>query len=908
MNLWRRWLRRLRARLSRERLETEMDEEMRFHVQMEAEELERTEGLDPKEARRRALVAFGGVEQVKEHAREVRRVRWLEDLIQDARLGLRGMRRAPGFTAVAVLTLALGIGANTTIFSVVDATVLRPSPYPDADRLVLPRITVSGADYRGPSSMAWSYPKFEVLRESERVFESVAGFRVREANVRAGDTPVRLEYEAVTEAYFDVLDVAPALGRGFVPIGADESVQPAVAVVSHGLWQRRWGGDPAVLGATLTLGDVQTEVVGVMPPGFRGLSGAADAWVPVGLMPRLAYPAVLEEPGAHWLDVVARLEVGVTDEALADEMARLGAVVEEAHPAPAPFAGRTTWSADAVPLAGAQSDPLARRSLLAMLGAVGFVLLIACVNLANLTMARATARGRELAVRAALGSGRGRLVRQLLTESVLLALVGGAVGAAVAFWASDVVTALRPVQAFDADVAANELLGFDAVAVDARVLAFTLVLSVLTGILFGLAPALRASRTNLAGALKQAGAAVLGRGRAGLGARGALVTVEIALSLVLLVGAGLLLESFARLQAIDPGFRVENLLAFRVDPQLSGDGTESAVALHSDLMDRIRALPGVEGVSVDKCTPLSRDCNSTVTLSRDGRPLSDAERARVSVHFVGPDHFDVLGVPVVRGRGFTPDDRAGARRVVVISESAARALWPGEDAIGRTLGIGMAGLDGDTAGVVVGVVGDVRYGAIESPPAPAVYVPDLQSTWASTAVLVRATRDPESLIPALRRAVRAVDDDLPLYDVRTMGQRVGQQLSLSRFAAVLLGAFSVLALLLAAVGVYGVMAEAVQRRTHEVGLRMALGASRRHVLRMVVRQSARPIVLGLVLGIPAAYALTRAMSSLLYDVGTTDAGTYAAVAVGLGLVALAASYVPARRAAGVDPLKALRSE
>jgi predicted permease len=833
----------------------------------------------------------------------------MNTLIQDVRYAIRTLWKSPAFTLVCILTLALGIGANTAIFSVINATFLKALPFREPDRLVLASIEISGVRGTRVDTLPWSYPKFRTFLQTQRSFASVAGFNDENVNLTGVGDPERLRMEAVSASYFPTLGVPALLGRTFL---AEEDSTPsthAVVILSHALWQSRFGGDTSVLGRTLTLNKVPFTVVGIAPAGFEGLSGSIDVWVPMMMVPTLTYPEALEERWSHWFEVVARLRPGTSLEQARSEVAAAGDIVHRAHRAPFDESA-SRGSAFIAPLREARSDPMIRRSIAVLLGAVGFVLLIACANVANLLIARAAGRQREIGIRLALGAGRGRLVRQLLTESMLLAIAGGLGGVLLALWATDLLSALRPERTASWGIRSSELLDLSSLAVDGRVLAFAFALSLVTGLLFGLLPAIGASRPSLTDALKEGlsgRSRSLGSGRR-LTGRGVLVAAEVAMALVLLIGAGLLVRSFALRQGVDMGFDPRNILTLRMDPA-EGDYTRAtAPRMHQAVMERLAALPGVVAVSVDKCTPLSSACNGSVVTRIDEKEFRlDATDAVIGVHFIGTDHLRVLGVPLLRGRTFTLQDRQGSPRVVLINEAAARKWWPGQDPVGRRMSVGI-GYFRDSTAEVVGVIGNVNYGAIEAGPEPAVFIPNLQYSSPGTFILIRTVGDPSGLVSAVRREVLAVDASLPVFSVRTMEERLGDALSRARFGSLLLAVFAGIALLLAAVGVYGVMAYAVTQRTHEMGVRLALGADRGDLLRLVLSQGAWLAAVGIAVGLAASVVLTRVLSGLLYGVSPTDLPTFAAISVALGTAALLATYVPARRATRVDPMQALRGE
>ena len=828
-------------------------------------------------------------------------------LWQDIRYSLRTMRKGPSFTVVAILSLALGIGANTTIFSAVNALLIRPLPFHEPERLVMPYRTE--AEEHTTTSL-WSYPKFAALRDSNQVFAQVAAFAKLDFPLTDTDNPEKLPVELVSASYFPLLGIEAAQGRTFT---AEEDATPgahAVALISYELWQRRFGGSASVSGQTLSLNRVPLTIIGVMPQGFRGQSGTCEAWVPMMMAPQLTFPRRLTNAGSHWHEVVARLKPGISEPQAQAAMALVNARVQAADP-------RQTEpeTISLVKIREAKTDPAIKRSLLILFAAVGFVLLIGCANIANLLLAKATTRRKEIAIRLALGASRRRIVRQLLTESILLALAGGVVGLLLALWGVELLTALNPMSNPAARAKYELIREFNTFRLDGRVLAFNVLLSCLAGVLFGIVPALRASRPDVNEALKDGGEAQrhapLGESFRGLarffGLRNALIVAEIAATLVLLIGAGLMLRSFARLQATQLGFDPEHVLTARL--HLPRDYESDKVANFSaQLLERAKRLPGVEAASISISTPLSAN-SSAAALKIAGRtPTPGEPRATVGYHVIAPEHFTTLHIPVLRGRAFDAQDKASGPRVVVINQAAARKYWPNEDPIGQRVWLSI-GWQQDEFAEVVGIVGDVKYRNVEEAAAPDVYLPYTQTPEEPpTFVLVRAAGDTGALSAALRREVTALDRNVPLSDVKTMTERGRDATARTRFGALLLGVFAALALLLASVGVYGMMAYAVLRRTREIGIRIALGAQRADVLRLVMRDGVVLTLSGLALGLAGALAATRVLRSQLYGVGPFDLFTFVVVSALLAVVALLANYIPARRATRVDPLVALRYE
>jgi predicted permease len=816
--------------------------------------------------------------------------------LQDLRYGVRMMLRNPGFAAVAILSLALGIGANTSIFSIINATLLSPPPFKEPDRLMMVQRLDAAAGQEAPSY--WSYPKFEILRQTGEAFEQVAAFSNQNFPLTDTDSPERLQVEVVSASYFPLLGVEAYKGRVFAPEEDQTPGKHPVALIGHGLWQRRFGSDAGVIGQTISLNKVPFTVVGVLPEGFKGQVDTAEVWVPMMMAPALTFPRRLAAPHAHWHQVIARLRQGVSQAEAQDEADAIAARIAEALPA------RGAQQAEAIKvtsLAEARVDPAIRKSFLILLVAVGAVLLIACMNVASLLLAKAVSRQKEIAIRLALGASRPRLIRQLLTESMLLGCIGGAGGLLMALWTIEALGPLKPANA-QASIYLRAL-DFSSAQVDGQVLAFNIALSLLTGALFGIIPAIQASRPDINETLKEGGdnSASTLRSLRRVSSRNLLVVGEIAIALVLLTCAGLMIRSFARLQAIQTGFEPDGLLTLKV--QLPKYSESAAAGFYEQLLARVSALGGVESATVASSTPLSSN-SSGALMKVEGRP---DQMSAVGLHSVGPDHFKTLRIPLVKGRPFADYDRAGSKRVAIVSEAAAGQFWPGEDPIGKRVHLSV-GWEPTEFAEVVGVVGDVKYKKIEQPAEPDVYLPYLQPTEDPAFVIVRTEESPASLVAALRREVLALDRNVPLFDIKTMKERTAAATSRTRFSALLLAIMAGLALLLAVTGIYGVMAFAVSGRTREIGIRMALGAQHKDVLRMVMLDGVVLTAAGLVIGLGAALFATRALGSQLYGVGTTDPVTFAAVSLVLALVALVACYVPARRATRVDPTVALRYE
>jgi putative ABC transport system permease protein len=885
------WLRglyaRVRALFRSEAIHREIDEEMRFHIDMRAEENVRS-GMSPEEARRDAERRFGRLTRVKEQGYEVRGGRWLESLWRDCRYGARALRKSPGFTVAALLTLALGIGANTAIFSVVNELLLRPLPYPDAERLVMLWEVTPEGRHQNTTSRA----NFRSWREQSKSFEGMAAFSDQRLSLSGDGNPEEVSVQLATPELFRVLGVGPILGR----VITDEDERPGtpdVAVLSYGFWQRRFGGDPHVVGKPITLNGAPYTVVGILPAGFQwhirkrsGTGKAAEIWTVLS-MPTGEGSAT----SGRFLSVVARLKPGVSTEQAGAEMKTIAARLEQDSK------HNKGYTAEVVPLRE-QFVGNVRPALLVLLGAVGLVLLIACANVANLMLSRVAAREKEIALRTALGARRRRVVRQLLTESLLLALLGSLLGLLVAWWGIGALVAISP----------RDLVNLQGVGLNLTVLAWTLAVSLLTGIIFGVAPALEATRMNLNDTLKEGGKGAGGQGARSRRLRGALVVSEVALALVLLVGAGLLVKSFARLRKIDAGFNTENVLTMVVRlPDAKYKEASQIVGFFREAGERIRALPGVRSVGMVNFLPLYGGLGSATGFTVEGRPAPPpGQEPHTNVRAADSGYFGAMGIPLLRGRNFKDFEDAEARHVVLISESMARQHFPGEDPLGKRISVDM--FDKPNPTEIVGVVGDVRYDSLTDEAEPTVYFPHPELTYSFMTLVIRTDGDPAEMAPAVRHALSAIDPDQPVSDVRTMNQVMADTVGRARFNTLLLGLFAGLATLLATVGIFGVMNYSVTLRTREIGLRMALGAKPARVMMLILRQGLLLTLIGIGVGLAGALALTRLMSGLLFGVGATDPATFAAIVLLLAVVSLIACYIPARRATRIDPLIALRYE
>ena len=872
---------RLYGLLYKKRIEQEMDEEMRFHIGMRMREsIER--GLKPDDAGLDAQRRFGNLERIKDAARDIRGGGMLETLLQDARFGIRTMLKSPGFTLVAVLALALGIGANTAIFSVVNAVLLRPLPYRNPERVV--RIYESNPARNAPT-FSISPANYLDWKKQSQVFESMAAYsRQQNLTLTGGDRAQQVVGARVSAEMFPMLGINPALGRAFLP-EEDRTGGERVVVISHGLWQRGFGADQNLLGRMLTLDQESYTVIGVMPAGFQLPNNDAELWMPLTLSPNQMNRA------ERALRVLARLKPDKTLEQARAELGEIARRLEEQYPQSNLGWGVVIRSLDEV-IVGDEF----RQALLVLLGAVGFVLLIACANVANLLLARAAARRKEIAVRIALGAGRLRLVRQLLTESLMLALMGGAAGFLLAVWGVGALVSLSP----------GNIPRVDEISVDTSVLGFTLLVSLLTGIVFGIVPALQASQSDLHGTLKEAG-----RSSSESFTRrrllSLLVVSEATLALVLLVGAGLLIKSFVRLQAVDPGFNPANVQVMQlVLPKAKYAEDHQIQFFYQQLLQRIAALPGVQSVAAASGVPMSGG-NSMNAFSVEGRPAHPAgKQDAADYRTVTPNYFSTMGIRLLKGRYLTEQDHKQAPSALLINETMMRRFFADEDAIGKQ--ISLAGLE-DKSFTVVGVVRDVRELNLETEARPAMYMSHTQAPASrSMSLVVRTAFDPAQLSAAMRSEVTALDKEQPVANMRTMKRIVSDSIAQPRFTTILLSVFAAIALILAATGIYSVMAYSVTQRTHEIGIRMALGARAADVLRMVVRQGMVLALAGVATGLLMAFGLTRLMSGLLYGVSASDPVIYAGVALLLTSVAILACYIPARRATKIDPIIALRYE
>jgi putative ABC transport system permease protein len=866
----------------KESVDQELTEELRAHVDLLTDQKIR-EGLEPEAARRAALLEIGGLEQVKERVREVRMGRPLDDLSQDLRYALRGLRKHRAFTAVAVITLALGIGANTAIFTVINTVLLRPLPYENPDQLVVLTETVSDRP------VGVSYQNFVDWRTQNSVFENVTALRPRESfNLTGAGDSERLQGRLVSANFLSTLGIKPIRGRDFLADDDQPNAAP-VAIISHALWQRRFGADESITGKQVTLNGQEFTVIGITPANFR-YGAEADITVPIGLSAE-RFKLRGKDPG---ITAFARLKPGTSIDNANAELNTIAARLEQQYP--------DTNTGRRVRLESLRESVVGdiRPTLLTLLGAVGFVLLIACANVANLLLTRSAGRQREMAIRTALGAGRMRILRQLFTESMVLALAGGVVGLLLAIWGTSVLSSYIP----------EGIPRMGELSVDGSVLAFTFGASLITGLFFGLAPALQSAKTNLTETLKEGERnSSPGHNRAGQ----FLVISEVALTLVLLVGAGLLVKSFWRLSQVNPGFDPQNVLAMQISINARPDEGPRVDNFLTGVQQRVQQLPGVQSVSVSNGLPFEGANFPPIVL--EGKPAPPpGQDLNGLLYTVSPDYFKTMRIDLIRGRLFSTEDRKDTPPVALVDDVFARQYFPNEDPIGKRFKLNTPDADSRE---IIGVVRHVEHSSLEGRTTniPEFYFNFDQLPLATLPryvrrvnLLVRTTVEPLSLAGSVRNQIAALDKEQAVFNVRSMEQALAQSVAARRFSMILLAVFALLALTLAAVGIYGVISYSVAQRTREVGIRMALGARTIDVLNLVVRDGLKLVFVGIVVGLAGALLLTRLMTALLFGVTATDAVTYVTVALGLIIVALIACCIPARRATKVDPLVALRFE
>jgi putative ABC transport system permease protein len=875
-------------KLNRRRAEQEAEEEIQTHLELETSEKIEA-GLSPEEARYAARRAFGSAALAKEDSRTVWGLRTLETLWQDLRYGVRTLMKRPGFAFVTILTLALGIGATTAIFSVVNGVLLRALPYYEPERLVMVWADrpILQAQF-GLEAFPVAVADFIDWRNQNQVFEQMAALAATRMNLTGGGDPESVVGLHASASFFKLLHVPFVVGRAFLP-EEDRAGADRVVVISHGFWQQRYGADPKLIGQKITLDNEAYTVIGVTAPDFqfprRGevpyLGGATKVDL---YLPNAFTPEEMNNRFQSSMMVIARLKPGASVGQASSEMNAIASRLTEQYP-------QTNTDK------GVRLEPLhqqvvgkAGTTLLVLLGAVGFVLLIACANVANLLLARAAGRQKEMAIRAALGAGRWRVVRQLLTESLLLAISGGAAGLLLAWWGVELLLAIAPdslPRAYD-------------IRLDARVAGFTLLVSLLTGIVFGLLPALQASKINLVVTLKEGGRDAAGLLRRRL--RGFLVVGEVALAFVLLIGAGLLIRSFARLTEVDPGIDPRGVLTMDILLPFAKYGDGRSVTFFQQTLERVRALPGVEAAATVNALPLS-GAQAAAGFAIEGRPSPTEESFNAGMHIISPDFFKTFRVPLIKGRLIAESDGAKAPPVVVVNESLARIYFPNEDPLGKHIII-------NVPRAIVGVVGDMKHSALDEKDKREIYLPMAQVPFPTTqmSLAVRVSGDPMQMVAAVRGQIWAVDKDQPILNIETMERLMSKSVAPRRFNLLLLGTFALVGLALAGVGLYGVMSYTVTQRTREIGVRMALGAQKGDVLRLVIREGMKLSLIGALLGLGGALALTRLLKSLLFDMSATDPLTFIVIAAVLIIVALLACWIPAQRAAGMDPLVSLRVE
>ncbi|HEU0176230.1 MAG TPA: ABC transporter permease [Blastocatellia bacterium] len=874
----------IRRLVHRRRAERELDEEIRAHLEMEVER-NVAEGMAPEDARLAARRSFGSVALSKEDSRSMWGLRSLEIFWQDLRYGQRMLLKNPGFTTIAVLTLSLGIGANTAIFTLLDKVLFRPLPVERPDQLV------TFVEDAGGAPAIFSYPLYAELRDRNDVLSGVIAYEQRPFSMNDGNQSERVIGQIVSGNYFAALGVRPALGRFFLP---EEDRTPGthpVVVISHGLWRRRFGADPAVIGKTLNLNAYRYTVVGVAPSEFTGTTRgtANDVYAPIMMYAQMGDVCPLDNRNCGWLSLIGRLKPGVSRQ---QAQSALATPVDDAtRNFPSKNADNIGDPTIVFLMDGSRghTDRVKDLStpLKLLMGVVGFVLLIACANVANLLLSRASARRKEIAVRLAIGAGRWRIVRQLLTESAILAALGGGAGLLVANWFTGLLLRFQQ-QTNDVPRALDGSL-------DERAMGFTLGLALVTGIVFGLAPALVASKPDFVAALKEETPG-LGRVARRLSLRNLLVVAQVALSLVVLIGAGLCVKSLRALQAIDPGFEPAKVVTASFDLGKNGYNEARGRQFIGRFAERVAALPGVEAVSFARVVAFS-DVPWVGPLIIEGSIPQP-----VNTNLISPNYFRTLGASLAQGREFTALDTAGAPLVAVVNEAAARRYWPGQEVVGKRI------VRGSQFAEVVGVVRNTKEKGLTADPRPALYLPLLQNYIPELTLHVRTATPSQTLLAAVRREVQTLDPTLPVYNLQTLAQQKDGSLYTERLAATLLALFGLLALSLAAVGIYGVLSYAVTERTREMGIRLALGANSRDLLRLVVWQGLTLTLIGLVIGVGASLALTRLIATLLFGVSATDPLTFIVIPLLLTVVALLACWIPARRATRVDPLVALRYE
>jgi predicted permease len=877
---------RIRAWLSPDHVDQEFTSELETHLDMLTDENIRR-GMPPEDAGRAARIKLGGVTQLKETNRELHSLPVIETFLQDARYAFRMLRKNPGFTAVAVLTLALGIGANTAIFSVVYAVLLKPLPYANPNQLVS---AFQANTQEGVPEDGTSYPNFQEWRAQNHVFSDLSTINFHQLTLTGRGEPSVVNTSVVTPEHFALLDVKPLQGRIFFPEDGKQGAPPVV-IVSENLWRGTLGADPKIVGSSITLDKRPFTVVGIMPAAFRSpfINSKQDVWIPLVQDP--LFGSWMARRGGHWLPVFGRLKPGVSIPQAQAEMDTISERLASEFPAE-----NKGWTVRLVPM---QKEIVGdvRTALLVLLGAVGLVLLIACANIANLLLTRATSRSKEIAVRTALGAGRSRIIRQLLSETAVLGLLGGAVGIALAYWGVRGLSSLLP----------DNLPQMNAIRVDNFVLIFALALSAIASIAFGMVPALFASKSDIQSSLRE-GSSRSGESGNRRRARSFLAAAEIALAMVLLVAAGLLLRSFSKLTSVSPGFDAQHIVKAEVSlPQFQYSKPQQWTAFSDELLASIQAQPGLQDSAIAIPVPIT-DGFINLAFEIVGVPAASPSDSRLANYVsVSPNYFRVMGIPLLSGRLFNQQDVADAPRVTLISKALAQRYFPNQDPIGKHLSFGFPP-NGDVSREIIGIVGDVRDKSLGDAPAPMMYVPFAQAPFWGANLVVKSTLSTSAVAGAIRQEVQKIDKDLPVTDVEKLPDLLDASVSQQRFRTFLLGLFAVMALILAATGIFGVISYSVSRRTNEIGIRVALGASRSTILRMILRETLILAAVGLAVGLPCALAASHLIGHMLFGVSANDPLTLTAVALTLAAVAALAGFVPARRAMQVDPMVALRHE
>jgi len=876
---------RLGGLFSSERRERELAAEMDSHLRMHIEDNLRR-GMSATEARRNALIKLGGIEQAKQNYRDRRGLPFLETLLQDLRFAFRTLHNSPGFTTIAVLTLALGIGANTAVFSVVYAVLLQPLPYKDASRLIVLNETTPKV-----GTVSVSYPNFLDWRASSRSFSQFAALHSVGFNLAGINQPESIFGEAVSPNFLSMMGIRPFLGRDF-DASEEKAGTPPVLLLSYSLWQSHLASDPGVVGKTITLDGRVFTIIGVLPPNYRSLD-KTDVLLPIGVWITDSTEEASERGNRGDMSVIGKLAPGISLSQARSEMVGIAARLAKDYPA-----SNDQFGVALQPIRDAFVGDI-RTAVLVLFRAVMFVLLIACANVANLFLVRGSARTREIALRIAFGASRGRIIRQLLTESFFLALLGGLLGSVLAFGGIQGITRLIP----------DGMLSGSTVSLNGAVLLFAACVVVLATFVFGLAPAAHSANPDVLPELKE-GARTARAGTAQNRLRGALAVAELALAMILLVGAGLMMKSLYHLMNVDPGFRPDRVLKLQMDLRAQQYSKDPAILnFWQQVLDRVRALPDVESAALGTVIPLN-DNHSRTDITIEGIPLpSPGNFPHPDFHLVSPDYLATLGIPLLRGRAFAEADKQNAPRVALVNATLAKRFFPNDDPVGKRFMYGHPSAKNPPKWyTIVGVVGDTKLYGLANPARLEVYNSCFQDPTSEMDLVVKSKTDPAALTSSIREAVQSVDKDQPIFAISTMNQLVSNSVATQRITLVLLGLFSGLALILGAIGIYGVISYSVAQRTREIGVRTALGAQSRDVLRLVMGDGVKIAFFGLIFGLAGALALTRLMASLLFEVKPADFTTFASVAIVLALVALVACYIPARRAAGVDPLVALRHE